>query len=360
MTSPFPPRGFSWGEISMAFLAAAAPALIGALAGSMGSGGQSVTTTRNVAPAGADELYAGQAQMDILRQLQQFQSAGPGQADVAAGYGAQNDLAKLLQQYAQGGYAPTEADQLTARTQMAPQFEQAKQNQMLANQQFRQQAAVSGRGPMDFAFTNRLNQNTGNQMNMLAAQQSQLAAQQPMQRLGFMQDFANIKQGLATQAMQNRLAIASLGSNIQNANMQARLGSAGSTQSQSGTGGGLAGALMGGLAGAGVGASMWNKFGGSSGADMAASSPWNSVQPSANLAGLIGAQGNAGSSYGGGSRGIVSTSAPTSQAASWSSNYGSSGFPAFAQGSSQFGTQVFGTGLPQFMQPAFNVYNPIK
>ena len=347
----------------MAFWAAAAPALIGAVAGSMGSGEQSVTSTRNVAPAGADELYAGQAQMDILKQLQGFAGAGPGQQDVSNAYGAQNDLAKMLQQYAQGGYGATEADQLTARTQMAPQFEQARQNQVLANQQFRQQAAVSGRGPMDFAFTNRLNQNTGNQMNMLAAQQSQLAAQQPMQRLGFMQDFTNLKQGLATQAMQNRLAISSLGSSIQNAGMQERLGSAGTTQTQSGTGGGLQGALMGGLAGAGTGASLMNKFGGGSSGSGQQADPWANVQASSSLGNLVNSQGNAGSSYGyggGGSRGIASAPMQAPQAGGWSSSYGSSGYPAFAQGNSQFGTQAFGTGLPQFMQPAFNVYNPIK
>lgn len=342
----------------MAFWAAAAPALIGALAGSMGSGGQSQTMTRNVAPAGADELYAGQAQMDILKQLQQFQNVGPGQADVAAGYSAQNDLAKMLQQYAQGGYAPTEADQLTARTQMAPQFEQARQNQVVANQQFRQQAATSGRGPMDFAFTNRLNQNTANQMNMLSAQQSQLAAQQPMQRLGFMQDFASLKQGLATQAMQNRLAISSLGSNIQNTNMQARLGSAGITQTQSGTGGGLQGALLGGLAGAGTGLSLYNMFNKSEDANNNGSTGSNQSRGS----GYLGVNTNFLSGLGSNtvsSKPFVSLTQPT-QAASWSSNYGSSGFPAFAQGSSQFGTQVFGTGLPQFMQPAFNVYPTIK
>lgn len=350
----------------MAFWAAAAPALIGAVAGSMGSGGQSSTVTRNVAPARANELYAGQSQMDILKQLQQFSNLGPGAQDISGAYNAQNDLAAVLQQFSQGGYGPTAQDQAAARTQMAPQFEQAQQNQVLANQQFRQQAATSGRGPMDFAFTNKLNQNTANQMNMLSAQQSQLAAQQPMQRLGFMQDYAGLKQGLATQAMQNRLAISSLGSSIQNAGMQERLGSAGSTQTQSGSGGGLQGALMGGLAGAGIGMSMYNMFNKSSAGDMTGSSAWNNIQPSSDLANLINSQGNAGSSYGSynyspASRGPASAqSAQVPQAGGWSSNYGSSGYPAFAQGNSQYGTQVFGSGLPQFMQPAFNVYNPIK
>jgi hypothetical protein len=337
----------------MAFWAAAAPTIIGALAGSMGSGGQSVTSTRNVAPAGADELYAGQAQMDVLKQLQGFAGAGPGQQDVSNAYGAQNDLAAMLKQYSQGGYGPTQADQLTARTQMAPQFEQAQQNQVLANQQFRQQAATSGRGPMDFAFTNRLNQNTGNQMNMLAAQQSQLAAQQPMQRLGFMQDFTNLKQGLATQAMQNRMAISSLGSSIQNAGMQERLGSAGTTQTQSGTGGGLQGALMGGLAGAGVGASLANKFGGGSSGQQA--DPWAGMQASSGLANLVNSQGNVGSSYGygGGSQGMGSSPMQSPQ------QTGSYGIPSFLNPSTayapnqQYSNSNLVQGMPQFLQRGF-------
>ena len=333
-------------------------AVIGAIA-NRNSGESSSTMSRNVGQAGYNENEANAAIMEQLQALRGFANVGPGQADVAAGYAAQNDLAAMLRQFSQGGYAPTEADQLTARSQMAPQFEQARQNQVVANQQFRQQAAVSGRGPMDFAFTNRLNQNTANQMNMLAAQQSQLAAQQPMQRLGFMQDFASLKQGLATQAMQNRLAISSLGSSIRDSAQNFRLGAASTTQTGS-SGSQTGNMLMGGLAGAGTGLSLYNMFNKSGGGDTAAASPWNNTQPSANLTNLVNQYGNAGSSYGSASRGIASQPAAAPQAASWSSNYGSSGFPAFAQGSSQFGTQVFGTGLPQFMQPAFNVYPTIN
>lgn len=233
-------------------------AVIGAIA-NRNSGEASSTMSRNVGQAGYNENEANAAIMEQLQALRGFANAGPGQADVAAGYAAQNDLAAMLRQFSQGGYAPTEADQLTARSQMAPQFEQARQNQVLANQQFRQQAAVSGRGPMDFAFTNRLNQNTANQMNMLSAQQSQLAAQQPMQRLGFMQDFASLKQGLATQAMQNRLAISSLGSSIRDSAQNFRLGAASTTQTGS-SGSQMGNMLMGGLAGAGTGLSLYNMF----------------------------------------------------------------------------------------------------
>lgn len=256
-----------------AIAAAAVPTILGMMAG-QGAGQSSQTgyTTRNVAAMGANEAAGGQATMDILRQLQQFQSAGPGQQDIAGAYGAQNQLAQMLQQFAQGGYAPNAQDQQLARQQLAPQFEQARQSQIQAEQGFRQQAARSGRGPLDFAFTNRLNQNFGNQMQMLSAQQSQLAAQQPLQRLGFMQDFANVKQGLASQAMQNRMAIANLGSSIRDAGANFRLSAAGGTSYQTGQQGSQqSNMLMGGLAGLGSGLKLYNQFGG--GASNFGSSP---------------------------------------------------------------------------------------
>jgi hypothetical protein len=310
-------------------------AAIGALA-SRGQGGSSGSQTqyRDIGKANANESAADQSVMEQLRQLQQFQGVGPGQADVAGGYQAQNQLAQMLQQYSQGGYSPNEQDQLTARNQLAPQFEQARQNNVVANQQFRQQAAVSGRGPMDFAFTNRLNQNMGNQMNMLAAQQSQIAAQQPMQRLGFMQDYATLKSGLASQAMQNRLAIANLGSSIRDSERNLRLGAATTTTNTSGSSGNeTSNMLMGGLAGAGMGMQLANGFGGMGGG-AAAPSPWDSAQASSSLGNLIGSQGNAGSSYsyGGGARSPMSiVPAPRS--------YGG-------------GSSSWGASVPSFLNPA--------
>lgn len=240
-------------------------AAIGALAN---RGSDQTSTTQqmvNVAPAGGTELGAVGDINSILQQLKGFSAVGPGQQDVAGGYQAQNQLASMLQQFAQGGYAPNAQDQSLARMQLAPQFEQARQSQIGAEQAFRQQAARSGRGPMDFAFTNRLNQNTSNQMQMLAAQQSQLAAQQPMQRLGFMQDFASLKQGLASQAMQNRMAISNLGASIRDSERNLRLQSAGRTGISTQQAGDQTGnMLMGGIAGIGSGLKLMNQFGGGS------------------------------------------------------------------------------------------------
>lgn len=244
-----------------------ASAAIGAMANrDKGSSGQTYNQVRQVQAAGGQELAGGQAASDVLKQLQQFQGAGPGQQDVANAYSANNDLAAMLKQYSQGGYTPTQADFSTAQQQMAPQYEALRQSQIQQQQQFRQTAAQTGRGPMDFAFQNKLGQNMTNQNLMLGAQQSQLASQQPMQRLGFMQDFATLKSGLASQAMQNRLAIASLGSSIRDAGANYRLGAAGNSGYQSSQQGSQQGNMIqGGIAGLGTGLQLYNQFGGGGG-----------------------------------------------------------------------------------------------
>lgn len=247
-----------------AIAAAAAPALIGAFANQgQGASQQNYSSSKNIETAGYNETVAGQSVMDILNQLKAFQGAGPGQQDVASAYGANQDLAAMLKQYSQGGYAPTSNDFSTARQQMAPQYEALRQSQIEQQQQFRQTAAQTGRGPMDFAFQNKLGQNFMNQNLMLGAQQSQLASQQPMQRLGFMQDYASLKSGLASQAMQNRLAIAGLGSSIRDAGANYRLNAAGSSGYQTGqTGSQQGNMIQGGIAGLGSGLQLYNQFGG--------------------------------------------------------------------------------------------------
>lgn len=250
-----------------AIASAAAPALIGALAKQgEGSSSQEYANRKNVGTAGEQEAGANVGVFDLFKQLQGFQQYGPGQQDIAAGYGAQNDLAAMLKQFSQGGYAPTSQDFSMAQQQMAPQYEALRQSQLQQKQQFRESAALTGRGPMDFAFQNKLGQNVMNQNMMLGAQQAQLAAQQPMQRLGFMQDFASLKSGLASQAMQNRLAIAGLGSSIRDAGANFRLGAAGQSGYQSGQVGSQQGnMLQGAIAGMGTGLSLYNKFGGGGG-----------------------------------------------------------------------------------------------
>lgn len=214
-----------WGQI----VSAVAPALLGAFANDNSSNARQGYSV-NVAPAGASETYAATSIDEILKQLQGFAGAGPGQQDVANAYGAQQSLAQMLQQYSQGNYAPTQQDFEMAKNQTALQQEQINQYGKQANTNFQRQAAISGRGPMDFAFTNKLNQQLGDMQAALAAQQTQIAQQQPNQRLQYASDYANIQQGLATQAQQNRLAIANLGASIRDFGANTRLQTAGRTQ----------------------------------------------------------------------------------------------------------------------------------
>lgn len=260
-------------------------AAIGALANRGQGSSQSTYQQMQVDPASQYETGAVSGIQNAYSQLQQFTNAGPGLQDVQGGYQAQNDLASMLKSYSQGGYAPTAQDQQYAQQMTAPQQEAIRQSGIQQNQQFRQTAAQTGRGPMDFAFQNKLGQNLSNMQMGLAAQQSQIAAQQPNQRLGYAQDYASLKQGLASQAMANRQAIAGLGASIRDSERNLRLSSAGRSVMQSSPAGDqTSNMLQGALAGAGTGMSLMNQFGGGG---QQAASPWTGVSASPQLANTV-------------------------------------------------------------------------
>jgi len=237
-------------------------ALLGGIAGQQGNkSSQTYSSQVNVAPASQEELNATRGISNSFDQLQQFSNLGPGAADITAGYNSQQDLAKMLQQFAAGGYAPTQQDQQLALQMLAPQQLAAQRAGEQAQTQYARNAALTGRGLNDFSFTNSLNKQLGNLQQDLAAQQSQLAAQQPGMRLGYQQNLTDLKSGLATQAMQNRAAIAGLGSQIQSAERNFRLGTAGKSGTQDTmSGGGTQGFIQGALGGAGAGFGLANMF----------------------------------------------------------------------------------------------------
>lgn len=258
--------------------------LAGALAGSRKSPDQQTTVTRDVGTASTNENMATAGIGQDYKSMQALVNAGPGQQDVQAGLDSQRSLAQLLQQYSQGGYLPTSQDQQYAQQLLAPQQEAIRQQGIQARQQYNQAAAQSGRGAMDFTFQNKLNQQLGNWNLDLAAQQSQLAAQQPGQRLNYAGQLAQVQSGLASQAMSNRQAIFNMGSQIQQQAQNFRLGSASQTSFTPGTGGGWQGALVGGLGGLGAGMNIANMgqqmgmFGGGSSSPAAAAAPSNAGQ----------------------------------------------------------------------------------
>jgi hypothetical protein len=243
-------------------------ALLGGIAGAIPKN-TTQSQTVDAGQAGANEMAGQQGMMDMYRQLQGFAGAGPGQADVAAGYQGQKDLASMYQQYAQGGFLPGAEDSSRAQSFAAGQFapQQAALNNNFADQTFamNRSAAAMGQSANDPIAATKMRIEQTRQQGALDASKNafgqQMAMQMPMQRLGFQEQASGIQAGLATQAMANRQALAAMGEGIMTNERNFRLATATRTQNQQ-SGGGFGGALTGAIAGAGMGMSGAHLFGG--------------------------------------------------------------------------------------------------
>lgn len=223
---------------------------------------QSVTSTVNVAPESAEEKQFRLGAADSYGQLGQMVGAGPGQQDVTAALGSTRDLASMLQSFAKGGFLPGQEDITTAQNfaqqMFAPQQTALQQSFQDQQTQANRMAAQMGRGANDPILAAKLAQEQTRQQGMLSAQQGAFAAdfgmQLPGQRLGFQEQLANVRSGLATQAMQNRQSLFSMGQQAQQAERNWRLNTASRTNTQ--TSGGDFMSAVGGIsaiAGAGFG-----------------------------------------------------------------------------------------------------------
>lgn len=239
-------------------------ALLGAMAGGQGTKGQSQTTSINV---------GGESELERLARLQQEQGFGDLSRIQRENFGQANQASQaygnLLQQYQKTGGLPTSADLTQARSfaeqALAPQQAQIDLAMRQSTEAAREQAALSGRGPTDFALNTKLAGQRSDLMSQLGAQQAALGAQYAQQlsqnRLGFAGQFADLQQGLATQAMQNRMAIMGLGSQIQQAGQNFRVNTASRTSATPDRPGGLMGQLTGAFSGAMGAMSLGNAFG---------------------------------------------------------------------------------------------------
>ncbi len=217
----------------------------------------------NVGNATANELTGQQGMMNSFGQLQNMVNAGPGAQDVTNAYNAQTGLAGMYSDYSKGGYMPNAQDmsQASGLAQALFNPQQTALNQSFVNQtqQAAQSAAVMGRDSNDPVLQAKLRTNQNNLQAQLSAQQgafgSQYAQQMPQQRLQYAAQSAGLLGGLASQALQNRQAIAGMGEGIMNNERQWRLQTASHSQTQS-SGGGLKGAINGGIAGFGAGMNL--------------------------------------------------------------------------------------------------------
>lgn len=180
------------------------------------------------------ERQALEVQQSQLGDLRGLVGLGPGRQDVKAGLEAQNNLAAFLSQLQQTGGLPGQEDITAAQTYagqiFAPQrvaMQQAFQEQ---GQQQAQLAARLGRRVNDPILQAKLAQSQTQQSAMLEAQQGAFAAEQarnlPLQRLQFASQLAQLRGGLATQALQNRLTLAGLGSQFAQQQQQFRVNTA--------------------------------------------------------------------------------------------------------------------------------------
>lgn len=236
-----------------------AGAALGGAAGGQADVNSSVSGIR-MAPASQLERQAGGIIGQNLGQLQEGVNAGPGIDAVSGGLAASNSLAEMLKKYAAGGFLPGKEDMATAnqfaQSAFNPQAVALKQNFAGQQQRAAQLAAQLGRPVNDPIIQAKLSQEYMQGQERLGAQQgaysSAMALQLPQQRLGYTSQLADVRNNLASQAMANRQALLSLGSQVQGSERQFRLQS-GEQYGQQTSGGGMKGALIGAIGGFGAG-----------------------------------------------------------------------------------------------------------
>jgi hypothetical protein len=212
----------------------------------------------------ATEAAADSGSLDQYNQLLALVNAGPGASAISGAANATNDYTSMLQNLLSSGGAPSAAQLGTAQSYASQVF---APQQLALQQQFQDQstqaqrmAARLGRPGNDPILTNKLAQEQTRQQTMLNSQQGAYGAQYADSLLGRQLDLGqslmNVRNGLATQALNNRTALLGLGQQLVNSERNYRVQTAGRSSFTNGeqySGGGTAGAISGGLAGVGAG-----------------------------------------------------------------------------------------------------------
>lgn len=247
-------------------LALGGGALLGGIAG---AGDKTQTTTRNVAPASAQERDLQQKSFESY--LQQLALAQQGEAGIQGGQGIQTNARDLMQGILTGssfGLTPEETQQIHATRQAQIDLGQQDVNKYLENAMrgVNQSAAERGvRGQALSELQGRAVQSGAEQMGRLVGQANLTAAQQaqqmPYQRLGIQGGLANqnanFMENLRQQAIANRQALQS--PVLMQSLLNERLGSASETSTSPGSFGSVIGGALG---GAGAGASLYGALNG--------------------------------------------------------------------------------------------------
>lgn len=231
-------------------------AILGALAGAQKDKNVQDSSVQ-LGPESALENQMRNFQAQDFSQLQGFLGAGAGEQDFASGAESQRKLAELLQGLAQTGGRPNESqiaqsEQFSQRM-FEPQRVALEQSFTDQAQRVAQLSAQLGRPVNDPILQAKLAESQTKQQAQLGAQQGAFAAQesqrQPFQQLDFASQLANVRGGLASQALQNRLTIAGMGQQLLQQERNFRLKQAG-RKVEGISGGGFKGLVTGMMAGA--------------------------------------------------------------------------------------------------------------
>lgn len=242
--------------------AVAGAAVLGGVAGAQKdkvsvSGSTNQMSQVIAAPAGADELKARQLSLDALTSLDERLKSLESSPVLS-------NLDKLMQEL---GGAPT-ADRINQANSLADNVfapQQTALNQSFEDQTraFGNRAAQMGRSSSDPILAAKLAQEQVRQQASLSANKGSFAAQEAINAPARQfQNQLGAFGGLANQAIQNRQAVFSLGSDFANTQMQYRLATATRTgnsvsNNEQLSGGGFKGFATGLLGGAGAGVKMF-------------------------------------------------------------------------------------------------------
>lgn len=230
---------------------ALAGAAVGAIAGSQPKRSSSSSTSSiNV---GADTELGTRSSSGLLTDYDALRQTVDSQA--LSGKRAESDWIAMLESFSKGGFLPSEADIGTTNQFARDIFagQQTALDQGFEDEQTRMQrlAAQLGRPINDPILQAKFAQEKTRQQQMLEAQKTGFVAQEarnlPLMRAQFQEQLAN-------RAVNNRMTLLNLGSQLQAGERNWRL----ATASRSGTqtvleGGGLQGALTGAIGGASIG-----------------------------------------------------------------------------------------------------------
>lgn len=221
--------------------------------------------------AGDLEKQSYDAQLKQFTELLGLVGRGPGQSEIDSNNTYQNSFATQLQSLMQNIQNPNVAANTDkARGLFAPQqtrLEQQFQDQRTEGQRM---AARMGRPGNDPILQNKLMQEQSRQQRVLDSEVGSYARQLPELEANNIMNIggtlSNLRQGLASQALQNRQTLLSMGQQLASSERNWRLGNASHTQSGDSdssvySGGGFKGAVTGMMSGASMGMGMGGKGG---------------------------------------------------------------------------------------------------